>query len=845
MLIKLRKVNNLLTVRPLSDQLCQALEAQLRYTRKISLHGKEAELAHSHIRLEERNLFCYSQNRLVTPIGFLPRVSKVITKLGHTIDYANLIAHPRPQAFEPCWECVDRYMARTGMKFRIKQKELLQKLVDNERGGVDCSVGWGKAQPLSATVHTPSGPKQMGEIKIGDQVCHPAGGSSRVVAIHPQGVVPIYRVRFRNGDCVECCGDHVWVVEQLGRRNKARKSTTLTTRQLQATVTDSRGVCRYGIPTVQPLQYRKRKLSLPPYLLGVLLGDGCFSGSVSFTSMDAAIVRTVRRQLVAGYGLRRYRRRAASKAVSYYLVKTDRKKTGRGHKNYYRQQLERFGLWSQTALTKHIPANYLCSSTADRWELLRGLLDTDGTVEKTGGVRYSTSSPVLAKQVKQLVESLGGVCSICEKPTRHALNYNCGLTLPDARLAFKLARKQKRVRTRTRYLAKRVIVSVEPAGEQAAQCITVDAADGMYVTDHAIATHNSSMFRLAPLLFPKARIDIVTTAADVVRQIRNDVSDTGIYVGQLGAGKRDVQARVVVVCAKSLHRCTFDDTDIVLADEAQELATDGYLEQLAQYTKARMFMFSATVGMRMDSADVELEGCFGPTILKVPFQVAAQDKAVVPIKVQWVPVASDYNPGAGLSGTRRSRRAIWRHGFRNRIIADTARTIDADTQTLVVVDKIEHALALKEFLPEYTLVYAEAGLTPAKRAKFAKSGLVIKDEPPMTIQRRIWLKKQFETGELKKVIATGVWNRGVNFKKLAVLIRADAGGSAINDTQIPGRVCRLSEDKKFGLVIDFTDQFDRGYQQRAKRRRKNYEANGWTQHHEGLGKSLLRNQHLQ
>lgn len=848
MLARLRRVNNLLTVRPLTETLCRELEAVLRYTKRISLHGKEALLAQSHVRLEERELFCYSRERLVTAIGFLPRVTALLTRLGYAIDYADLTPHPKPEVYVPSWDSVERYMRSAGMEFRVKQREMLETIVRSDRGVVDCSVGWGKAQPLTAIVHTPGGPRRMGDISVGMQVCHPNGGTSEVVAVHPQGVVPIYRIQFHSGDFVECCADHLWVVDRLGLRNSERQTAMLTTRQLLETFRGARGVRKFAVGMSAPVQYNAQTLPIAPYTLGVLIGDGCLSmrgpGTTSFVSADEAIVRKVEAELLPGYMLRP-EPRPRSKARQYHLRRIQ-KVSGRGHKSDYRLYLEELGLWGVKSVQKSIPTRYLYSDEESRWELLRGLMDTDGTTDKTGRASYSTSSKTLAGQVKQLVESLGGICTIHKKPTKHELSYICGVSLSDTRKAFCLERKRQRLSPRSKYQLKRVIVDIRLVGEQPAQCITVSAPDGMYVTDCCVPTHNSSLFRLIPLLFPKARIDIVTTSADIVRQIRGDMAATGLRIGQLGAGKREADSRIVVVCAKSLHRCTCDDVDIVLADEGQELATESYLQQLARYTRARMFMFSATVNMRLDSADIELEGCFGSTILKVPFELAQQHKAVVPIKVKWVPVASDYNPSSGLAGVRRARAAIWRHGFRNRIIAETAKKLGPDVQTLIVVEKIEHALALKEQLPDYTLVYAEQSLPPYRRTKFRRAGLAcVMDEPQMTLQRRIWLKQQFEAGTLKKVIATSVWNRGVNFKKLSVIIRADGGGSSINDTQIPGRVCRTSDGKLYGLVIDFMDQFDRGYAQRSRRRRKNYEANGWEQFLPGAGtKSLVRRTQL-
>ena len=55
---------------------------------------------------------------------------------------------------------------------------------------------------------------------------------------------------------------------------------------------------------------------------------------------------------------------------------------------------------------KHIPAQYLRASIAQRRELLAGILDTDGTVTNTGAVQLAVTNQRLAEGVRELVLSL-------------------------------------------------------------------------------------------------------------------------------------------------------------------------------------------------------------------------------------------------------------------------------------------------------------------------------------------------------------------------------------------------------------------------------------------------------
>jgi hypothetical protein len=146
-------------------------------------------------------------------------------------------------------------------------------------------------------------------------------------------------------------------------------------------------------------------------------------------------------------------------------------------------------------------------------------------------------------------------------------------------------------------------------------------------------------------------------------------------------------------------------------------------------------------------------------------------------------------------------------------------------------------LFLKALLPDYEVVYAQSDQNRLDEiAVLDEIGdkLLAQGFRPeaMTPERRENLRRAFETGRLKKVIANDVWSTGVSFERLQVMVRADARSNEIVDEQIPGRVSRIhvASGKSTGIVEDFLDQFDpSGLGRQAQNRKKNYEAKGWTQ----------------
>lgn len=345
------------------------------------------------------------------------------------------------------------------------------------------------------------------------------------------------------------------------------------------------------------------------------------------------------------------------------------------------------------------------------------------------------------------------------------------------------------------------------------------------------------LFKAIGLLYPNAKIVITTKRKDLVQGIRNELAKTLPNIGQVGGGiyKR---GRVTISTADSLHRINPDDVDILIGDEVHELAAPSYSAELAKFVYARMYGVTATPTGRIDNANMKLESLFGPRIFRMTYQEAVEFGLVVPIRVRWIDVLLPDNPVQDRVDVPRLRHGIWRNSGRNEAIAAAAREFGADEQVLIMVTTFDHAVHLRQHLPDFTLCYAERTDDEAFN-RFVKNEMLPTDEPVVDARRRETLRKQFEAGTLKKVIATDVWSTGVSFNSLAVLIRADARSSEIMDTQIPGRVCRLHDGKPMGLVIDCLDQFDTGFRNAARTRRRHYEAKGWEQDVPRYGRRLL------
>lgn len=367
------------------------------------------------------------------------------------------------------------------------------------------------AQPFDAKVLTPNGWVLMGDIKLGDFVIGSDGKPKEVLGVYPQGEKEVYQVRFSDGSSTECCGDHLWAVITYGNQRAERKHIhhVMSLREMAADYVsiDSRGYRRhkYQIPITSTVEFKPSKLPISAYVLGCLLGDGSFpkrtNRPIGFSTADKEIVPIINDHLPKGCYL------AYDGGISY-RVSADKthygRALGRGLHNPVLRVARDLGLSGVESHNKFIPEIYKLSSPEDRLDILQGLLDTDGSVAKSnpGIARYHSVSKTMIDDVVFIAQTLGGVAKVYEIPAatrkfpggRECLcrvGYVAEIRLPDSLIPFKMPRKIAEYKKSTRYKVRRSLVGVVKVGKKECRCIKVDAADGLYLTDNCIVTHNT------------------------------------------------------------------------------------------------------------------------------------------------------------------------------------------------------------------------------------------------------------------------------------------------------------------------------------------------------------------
>jgi len=334
---------------------------------------------------------------------------------------------------------------------------------------------------------------------------------------------------------------------------------------------------------------------------------------------------------------------------------------------------------------------------------------------------------------------------------------------------------------------------------------------------------------LMALVFPKAKIDIVVPSIGLAMDFYRKISVNLPNIGICCSAKKRLGERITIYTIKSLHYAE-GDADFVFADEIHEMGSADNISRFVRYKHSRIFGFSASHNKRMDKADFELEGIFGPIRVKVTPEEAREHEIQVPTTVIWHSVGGpreDYP--TWYSDNRKDQAAYQCHNRRNLVIKQVADSISDDTQVLIVVSKLLHALRLKQLLPNFSLCYSPTNKNNKRVRKIYK--FLGQNFVSLTNELAQELKENFANQTVKKVIATGVWNRGVDFRALVHLIRADGSVSPILADQIPGRAQRVcpEQNKTEAFIHDFEDEHSAWSENRAKTRRSNYKKNGLKQ----------------
>lgn len=530
---------------------------------------------------------------------------------------------------------------------------------------------------------------------------------------------------------------------------------------------------------------------LPPYILGVWLGDGTSEGP-SVTSVDAEIVAEL--ESYASTRGMTIRTAATGDRCDVHHVTTGRASPGRGHEtNPMKKALRALGLLGN----KHVPHAYLTAPRAARLELLAGLMDTDGSAIPRGGFDYISKVEALADAVCFLARSLGlaaykrGCRKVCTNNGVAGWYHRVQISGDCEAVPCRIPRKRSPVRRQK----KSVLVTgirVEPIGEGDYFGFEIDGPDRLFLLGDFTVTHNTTCFaEVARMTVANGgRVLVVAHRTELLDQAKARLESFGLDVGVEQAGRRAGSHSVVVASVQTMQRARLkrwrpDRFELVVIDEAHHAAAKSYRTIIDHFATAKILGVTATPD-RSDGAGLRV--LFDSMAYRYEIAEAIRDGWLSPITARRVVVdgldlsavrttAGDLNQG-DLDLAMRAPEAV--HG-----VAAPLVELSEDRQTLAFTVTVEHAHAIAEAVNEI-----------APGSAVALDGGSDKDHRAAVLRR-------FHAGDIRVLVNCALFTEGFDAPATSCIAIARPTKSRALYAQMVGRGTRLAPGKEDCRILDF------------------------------------------
>lgn len=330
----------------------------------------------------------------------------------------------------------------------------------------------GKELALDTLIPTPKGFKKLEDLVVTDEILDENGNICRIT--YKSDIYfnhNCYKITFKCGEEIIAGENHWWVASTPNQRWK-NKESLYTTKELykkHKQLQKQKNSRFLSIKNTKPLKLSKKEYIIEPYILGLWLGDGSSNGYV-FTTKDKDLLISFKNEYEVKY-ISKY---------DYYI-------------KGFAKDLRKYNLINN----KHIPNEYLRGSYEQRLEIVQGLMDTDGSIDKNGKCEFIQKNYNVVKGLQELLFTLGIETTINEtwkkSQTMKEKNKYYKITFRTTLPVFKLKRKKERIPNKIRKdRYSQSIINIEKINTVPTQCISVDSPNHMFLCgENFIPTHNT------------------------------------------------------------------------------------------------------------------------------------------------------------------------------------------------------------------------------------------------------------------------------------------------------------------------------------------------------------------
>lgn len=657
--------------------------------------------------------------------------------------------------------------------------------------------------------------KKVEDIVVGDRVMGDDGTPRTVLELH-NGIDDMYEIRPLKGKPFIVNKGHIMSMYRL--KDKRKDGPSIEEASIGEYIKFApyhKTILKLRRPNGFDFEESKKNMPLDPYFLGLCLGDGSITSSLSITTQRQEIVEYLY-SFVKQYNM--YIRVAEKKGTnnkskSYFLSKG----CGRGG-NPIINAIKDIGLYNRKSGDKFIPIQYLTSNKENRYKLLAGFLDTDAYYNKSGkGYEYCSKSETMMKQFVLLCRSLGLLCSgySC-KLVDGVKYYRTGIygNLENIPVRVGIRKGANRIINKNPYV---VGFKVEYVGKGEYYGFTTDG-NHLYLDEQCFIHHNSGK----SLIISKIAHEInrptlvLQPSKEILEQNYAKAVSFGskptIYSASCGIKELSAMTYATLKSIKKdVARLKDIGIDTLLIDECHSgySPEEGseFMEFMNRFPEAKVLGFTATP-CRLRTYSSMLEGNYSKLNMLTKDEHNFFKKIVHVIQIQeltsqgfWCPLKYErwsFDESAlmlnstGAEYTNESiKESIVRNGLNNSIYKRLLQLMNERKAILVCMDSIESCNRISEFMN------ARMG---------AITGVVTS---LTTKKKREQIISDFKEGKLKVVFNYSTLATGFDFPELDCVMFGRPTFSYSTYYQILGRAVRIHPDKKEALIVDCCDNMRR------------------------------------
>lgn len=620
------------------------------------------------------------------------------------------------------------------------------------------------------------------DVRVGDRLAgpmHPDVGNARTVLALHRGEGDMYEVRPVKGEPFYVTGDHVLTLYPTPTGRPGFKPGLVDVRVRDylgwtQSRKDNHKLLRCAVEHFEsPITAHK----IPPYILGVIIGDGHLAKGVVVSKPDPEIHAALA-EYAASLGLRCRVVASEGRCPAIHIV--GRPKVP----NPVMEDLRQLSL-AVSSGERFIPDVYKLGSLEYRRQVLAGLLDTDGHLTADGcSYDYISQSERLARDVVFVARSLGLAAYLrpCEKHCQTGAGgtyYRVSISGNTDRIPCRIPRKQAAPRAQKKNPLVTGFTVSKVADSEPFYGFTVDGDNRYLLADFTI-THNcgktQTFLALAQRYVQKTggRVLVLAHRDELVSQPIERGANMGLHIAREQGSSTGVGYQVVASTIQTMQyrreKYPPDYFGLVIADEAHHSPSDMFRETLDYFGGAYTLGVTATPD-RLDG--VGLGEVFSAVGYDYGMADAVDDGWLVPVRPEVVEVdgldLSKLRVRGGDFAPEELGEMMAEHSH---YVASVLVQRAGPRPTIVFCCSVAHAMAQAEALRKYT----DAGVAFV-------SGETPKDE-------RAQILTDFAAGRIQFVTNVEVLTEGTDLPKTACIAMARPTKSRGLLVQAIGRGCR-------------------------------------------------------